>query len=408
MLPVNSNAPKDNCPPVSSNCVIWDGPNISCISLCKGDSVTEVVYKLAEEVCAIQGEVGISELEFDCLLQVCNQTIDPPPSVTLPIILQLLIDGVCCINDIVENLPTPATPYVEPILNLPLCLQYVDPISGLPVTSLKLSDYAVATANKLCAINTIVNNHTTQINTLTTQVNTLINTPAAPLPTVTPVCVLPSSPTAMNTVLAALESQFCGLVTALGSNTQISAATASQCANLGAANALSTTGTMAGLPGWNTTVTNFAQAMQNLWITVCDMRAVVASVVDCCSQADCNNFILSFTASADITRNNVTVYFAPGSALPSGYSDCNPLGATVTISDGLGHTFTGAAILTTEVSNLTGITYNVSTASLNTSQVYTITVNGCVTDGVNSCSKVVTITLDPPCPVVSAVTATLT
>lgn len=408
MLPVNSNAPKDNCSPISSNCVIWDGPNISCISLCKGDSVTEVVYKLAEELCAIQGEVGISELEFDCLLEVCDKTVDPPPNVTLPIILQLLIDGVCCIDEIVKDLPKPGIPYEEPTLNLPLCLQYVDPITGLPVTSLKLSDYAVVTANKLCAINTIVNNHTTQINTLTTQVNTLINTPAAPLPTVTPACVLPSVPTAMNTVLTALESQFCTLVTALGSNPQISSATASQCPNLGSANALSTTGTMSGLPGWNNTITNFAQSMQNLWITVCDIRGVVSTLVNCCSQAACNDFILSYTASADITRNNVTLYFAPGSALPSGYTDCNPLGAVVTISDGLGNTFTGSAVLATEVGNLLGITYNVSTASLNTSQIYTITVNGCVTNGSQTCQKVITVLLDPPCPIVTGVTATLT
>ena len=41
MKPLNlDNKP---CNPVSSNCVVWQGPTLECIDLCKGDTVSDVV-----------------------------------------------------------------------------------------------------------------------------------------------------------------------------------------------------------------------------------------------------------------------------------------------------------------------------------------------------------------------------
>jgi len=51
MLPVGSNNKSTPCSVISSNCVSWQGPDIPCIGLCKGDTVTDVVAKLGELVC---------------------------------------------------------------------------------------------------------------------------------------------------------------------------------------------------------------------------------------------------------------------------------------------------------------------------------------------------------------------
>ena len=51
MKPLNID--KTGCSNISSNCVTWQGPDIECISLCKGDSITEVVYKMALELCKL-------------------------------------------------------------------------------------------------------------------------------------------------------------------------------------------------------------------------------------------------------------------------------------------------------------------------------------------------------------------
>ena len=50
MIPSN-NGKVEPCSHISSNCVIWQGPDISCINLCNGDTVSDVVAKLATELC---------------------------------------------------------------------------------------------------------------------------------------------------------------------------------------------------------------------------------------------------------------------------------------------------------------------------------------------------------------------
>ena len=51
MKPLNlDNSP---CSPISSNCVVWQGPDISCLNLCTGDTISDVVAAMATELCTI-------------------------------------------------------------------------------------------------------------------------------------------------------------------------------------------------------------------------------------------------------------------------------------------------------------------------------------------------------------------
>ena len=50
--PVNSSSKKNTCADIiSSNCMTWGGPAIPCIDICKGASVTDVIYALSQLVC---------------------------------------------------------------------------------------------------------------------------------------------------------------------------------------------------------------------------------------------------------------------------------------------------------------------------------------------------------------------
>jgi len=62
MLPIKSNITSSGCIPTSSDCIIWQGPNIACINLCTGDSITDVTYKLAEKLCAVQSAYDLTPL----------------------------------------------------------------------------------------------------------------------------------------------------------------------------------------------------------------------------------------------------------------------------------------------------------------------------------------------------------
>jgi hypothetical protein len=79
----------------SSNQVLWDGPDIPCINLCEGDTITDVVYKLATEVCKMMEALDVSNpdnYDLSCMdIAHCDK-------ITFQQLLQALIDQVYCEN----------------------------------------------------------------------------------------------------------------------------------------------------------------------------------------------------------------------------------------------------------------------------------------------------------------------
>lgn len=413
MLPVKSNTAEQGCSPVSSNCVLWQGPDLPCISLCNGDTVSDVVYKVAVQLCTIKDELKLSDLDLTCLTTFCS-SVGPAPTTntrTLSAVLDFIIKKVCCLEDLIgAGGGGGGSTYVEPTLALPTCLQYVNPANGQTVTQLIHNQYTLRLANQFCSLKATVDQHTSQITNLGIRVTNLENAAGYVPPTVVPNCLLvPGQATAMNVLLDELESQYCQLRSVLGTNTQITTATASQCAGLNNANALSQPGIMSNITGWNSTVTNMAQAFQNLWLTVCDLRAAMAGIKDCCSQVDCTQFILNYDASVNNDRTVVSLDFNPGTIIPSGFTNA-VAGSTVTISDGtVTKTFTLdlVAFAASGVFTATVAGGSVVGAALNTSQVYTVTVSGNITKSGQTCSKSVVKTISVPCPIITGVTATI-
>ena len=58
-LPIKAKDTQEGCNPMSSNCVLWQGPDIPCINLCKGDSISDITAKLAEELCTQIGRAHV-------------------------------------------------------------------------------------------------------------------------------------------------------------------------------------------------------------------------------------------------------------------------------------------------------------------------------------------------------------
>ena len=72
MIPTNSSASTNGCDNISSNCVIWQGPDIACIDLCNGDTISDVTAKLATKVCdiitnGVTANPSLAGLDIDCL-----------------------------------------------------------------------------------------------------------------------------------------------------------------------------------------------------------------------------------------------------------------------------------------------------------------------------------------------------
>lgn len=125
-------------------------------------------------------------------------------------------------------------------------------------------------------------------------------------------------------------------------------------------------------------------------------------------QVDCSAFLLGFTAATNEARTQVTVFFnGGGTVIPAGFTNCTAQGSKITIKDTSGHIYTSNVDLVAAVTDTDGITFTVSGASLNASQAYTITVEGCLTKNGSTCSKTANFTVSVPCPIISSVTATL-
>jgi hypothetical protein len=406
--------------------VIWQGPNLPCINLCTGDSVSDVIYRLADEICKIKDNFNLTDVDLECILTICQPT--PEPAKTIGNILNLIINKVCCLSDIV-NAIDPSLP-AEIEVQLASCFKpYLNP-QGIPLNSLPHSQYTYLIGVKLCETITTVNTHTTQIAGLQTAVTTLQNTPPPAIPQVTPNCisgpgVIPGVPANVNVVLDALEAEFCNLTAALGPTAEIIKVKSRECQpNLTNAVALaSPTSTMgsyyAGAGGWVNTTTNMAQSLQNLWITVCDLRSAVRLIQTTCCKISCDDIIVDF----DIVRTTNTLgnpviqfFFYPKTVIPDTWYDCNqsanPVsgptnpypfkGNTVTIKDTAGHSYQISIPLRSQ--DLTdgilpdfiaggGLPYEVvlTASPLDLSLDWTITGDICVTDGTTSCVKCVSV-----------------
>lgn len=412
MLPVKSNTADKGCSPVSSNCVIWQGPDISCIDLCNGDAVSDVVYKLATQLCTLQTSLNLSSLDLSCLVSFCASTNPAPTTKTLSAVLDFIIKKVCCLNTTIQNLPAGGGGYTEPNIALPTCLQYNDPATGQTITQLVHNQFTLRLANQYCSLKATVDAQASTLTTYNTRITALENRPGLTLPTVTPNCILPSTPTAMNVVLDELEAQYCTLRSVLGTNAGLTAAVGQQCQNLASQNALSQPGFVSGLSGWVPSTGDalsgtVAGAVKNLWVVLCDMRAAIFDLKTTAGATDCSSFLLGFSAAANEARTIVTLFFSGTTVIPAGFANCTAQGSKVTIKDTNGKTFVGYVDLIAAQTDTDGVPFTISSAGLNTSQNYTVTVEGCVSKSGNTCSKVATFTVSVPCPIITSVTATL-
>ena len=143
MKPLNfDNSP---CSPTSSNCVIWGGPDLACINVCKGDSITDVVAKLATELCTLLDTFNISAYDISCfnLVNCAPQTFTD--------LINFLIVKIC---ELENATPPDGGGGTNPSTGCPTeCIITVAPCFVVgSATTMTLTEYAIAIGEKVCAI----------------------------------------------------------------------------------------------------------------------------------------------------------------------------------------------------------------------------------------------------------------
>lgn len=376
MKPLNYNDP--TCNPISSNCVVWQGPDIPCLSLCKGDSISEVVYKLATEVCAIVETLKLDNYDLSCFnLGVLTPT-------TFQNLIQTIIDRLCVVEGCTLNPDGTCKEDVDPAApGCPDCqipinpaFYYINP-QGDTVRSMQLTDYATTIGNKVATIMVQI----TIIQTTLAQHNARIQAlevapaPTFTLPEVTPTCVLAPNPTPMNIVLAALEQQFCQLQNATGVSTEIYNNIAKQCLGLSNTPALATNTNMSGISGWNSNPANAAQSIGNLWLTLCDMRTAIRTIQINCCPAGCDGILINLFA--EVIGTNLKLYFT--GTLPAGFVNC--AGSTLfNITDSLGGVINITVDIAGNMNNPTGVTIALAGTPVDPTVNITLSADPCFTN----------------------------
>lgn len=347
-LPIKPKDTQEGCNPISSNCVIWQGPDIPCINLCHGDSVSDVVAKLAEELCTIVDQLDISILDISCF-----GALAPEPG-DFRDVIQLLINRVCNLEAGSGGGGTVAAGCPDDCL-IPLaqCLQFTDPL-GNTVTELVLRDYLILIANRLCTLISQVNTLSSAVTDLQNRVTVIENELANPVDNAIIItsggCVGRGTPTPITTFVVALETLLCDLAAAVGSPTEINIAISQQCIvdgqPLDAAPQLSSSsGSMSNIPGWiaGASYNTLADAVNNLWLTVCDMRTAItdlqANLAACCA-VTCNDVDWNFTPSGLVNVKFLSLLFTGN--IPSGFNYCaggttTPITITNSVGEGGGY-----------------------------------------------------------------------
>ena len=383
MKPLNID--KTGCSNISSNCVVWQGPDIECINLCKGDSVTEVVYKLALELCSLMDALDLKNYDLKCFSAgVCQPQ-------TFQDFINILISKICALQDCNPACSDSCNPCPTPVTTTTMAaatgtademyvpvakeFQYTSPVGDL-VTVMKVSDYAQAIGYK---VSSIVNSTNIIQDTLTSHSKRLAvledpaNAPTFEMPTVTPVGVLPKEATSMQLVLSATEQQFTELKNAIGDQNNILSNMQKLDFNINDAKSLSKPGTNVGsLRGFNTQPATFADVFGNMLIVLGDMRSALNNIMNNYMPNDCDAISLELTAAY---KSNQLIIYVQGTLPAAYFSNTSVNGTLFVITDTSGNSISYNIDIFTIINNPVGYTIDISGTRLNASNNLVITAN---------------------------------
>ena len=302
MKPLNyDNSP---CSPTSSNCVIWQGPDLHCIKLCKGDTISDVIANLATELCNVMDQLSITNYDLSCF-----ELVGCKPE-TFQELLQFLIEQICLAQGISPT--TVDGKSNDALITVAPCFI----VNG--ITVMTLIDYVTAIGNKLCDIVdqiAVINNTLNEYNIrITTLENAVI--PTYTLPSITVDCTLQNSPLVgagtpaepyqtIDQILSILINDdtygYCALRTATGLPANLNAAVLSQCI-LNSDIQLSTGTVWSTNTNWDRTPTTVADAINNIWLVICDYYDFLSNIDNVVVAAGEGISVTSTTVS------NVTTY----------------------------------------------------------------------------------------------------
>jgi hypothetical protein len=311
MKPLNlDNSP---CTPTSSNCVIWSGPNIPCINLCTGDTISDVVYKLALELCAVLDTLKVTNYDISCFnLAACAPN-------NFQELIQFLITRICELENIDPATVVTTSSTSAKSAGVTDYLMTADPIFGGGTVT--LVDYIILIANKISDIVVNISVTNAGIANLDVRVATLESTPApvftlpsfilsCDIGTIIPVLAAGSTQSIDTVIERFINEEWCPTKAVLGSSTDLTNAVLAQCVagtDLALAEQYTTPGVVmqVAYPAYIGAPTTISEVIGNLWIALCDLRDRIESFEKESVVAAGDNVTVSTSVAANVTTYTV-------------------------------------------------------------------------------------------------------
>jgi len=392
-IPTNSNSAKSKgCAPVSSNCVVWQGPDLDCIAVCNGDSISEVIAKLASELCIIMDLVDIDSYDISCL----NVTPSEQPK-AFNELLQLIIDSVCASNGVTPPVVPGSDCPDDCIVDIDKCFQTTGQNGDLNIT-MPLVDYVRAIGIKVCdnineiailkgqipPIESNIENNTQQIESLGVskasieslnyQVNTKTDTNAG-------IQYLPDA-------LRYVENSLIETQEATGTPSQLFKGTLA--GQIDDENSLNKDLIMNAIPNWVSTANTIGASLNNAWLAIIDLREAVQHIQENCCSGGCQDLYLNFKAELVVNPGSVKIiiYTNGSTGFTAEWRECN-IKTKITATDTLGNVTSFIVSLLDIMNTPTGYPVDITSSSLDVTKDITVVADTCFENTVLSttCEK---------------------
>jgi hypothetical protein len=355
--------------PISSNQVIWSGPDIECIDLCKGDTISDVQYKVASKLCDLLESLNFSDVDLKCLNEegLCDIADKSIRNVVI-----ILIKAFCKLKD---DLGGGQSVEDESKLEVNLrCLAITDQAGNI-LNDDSNNEIVQTIIDSVCANTFDIELLKSKLDSLTEVVNSIPQQVPYQLPSIT--SCLYTGAKKLDVAVGVLSADYCSLKAATGGPSDISAGMVQQ------SPALFT------VYGQNADFTqspsNLGQTVANMWIVINDLHNRIASIETTCCKTDCSSVAIGFGVSLNDNRDTATLRFTYGNGtnIPDGFVDC---GSVLSVTD----TFGNVTSYRITIANDEEI--DVDLSALNTSSDYLFTIETCMSNpetGVR-CQKCIT------------------
>jgi len=303
------------------------------VNLCKGQSIDIIIYNTAKKLCEVLDALKIDMVDLSCLVQ--GDTTGTPTN--MQELFNLVISKLCTLQTEVAALEGSGT--TDIMVKLPPCLEYTIPDPDNPgnvitISSLSLIDPVTSTSpivsylcTKICQLFSELAALDFRVGQLELTVQTLMDTVSSGVPSADVPACIGSSPMILvdpqdpsSGAVPVMAELICDLIDSLGTPADILATNGDCTGNWPSIAGATPLGNYAPLSpatmedlGFVNNPTQLWEKVNNLWVTVCDIRNFCSTVKATCCPTMCEDVTFDMGVVPTTTGRGVLTLYLNGS-----------------------------------------------------------------------------------------------